>query len=278
MRLLNPAANWHATTQYFRLLFRQWELTWELTKREFTDRYAGQALRAFWILAHPLLIIGVYLFVFNVVYRVRLDFTSLASPFDFSVYILAGLIPWLVTSEVLGKSTVTITGNSNLVKQVIFPVEILPAKTVFASGLTGLTLLGLLLFYALVRFHTVPWTWVLLPLLVFIHTLGLLGLALLLSSLSAYLRDLKDVIQLFCFVNIYLMPVVYLPTWMPGKLRLLLYFNPFSYQTWCYQDVLFHGRIAHPWAWPVFLFLSFAALAVGHRLFTRLKPHFGNVL
>src|SRR5436309_738596 len=111
MRLLNPSANWNATAQYFRLLWTQWELTWELTKREFTDRYAGQALRAFWILAHPLLIIGVYLFVFNVIYRVRLDFASLDTPFDFSVYILAGLIPWLVTSEVLGKSTVTITGN-----------------------------------------------------------------------------------------------------------------------------------------------------------------------
>ena len=46
-----------------------------------------------------------------------------------------------------------------------------------------------------------------------------MGLVLLLSSLSAYLRDLKDLVQLFCFVNIYLMPVVYLPTWVPGKVR-----------------------------------------------------------
>jgi lipopolysaccharide transport system permease protein len=278
MKLLNLAANWNAPLRYFRLLYAHRELTWELTKRECTERYAGQALWAFWILAHPLLVIGVYLFVFNVIYGIRLDLGSLGAHGDFSVYILAGLIPWLVSAEVLNKSTATITSSANLVKQVIFPVELLPAKTVFAAVITGSLLMALLLVYAALRFRAVPWTWSLLPFAMLVQTLGLLGLALTLSSLAVYLRDLKDAVQVYCFINIYLMPVVYLPAWVPAGLRPVLYLNPFSYQTWCYQDVLFYGKIAHPWAWPPFLILNAALLAVGYRLFSRLKTQFGNVL
>jgi lipopolysaccharide transport system permease protein len=58
----------------------------------------------------------------------------------------------------------------------------------------------------------------------------------------------------------------------------LLYCNPFSYQTWCFQDALFYGRLAHPWAWVVFTALSLLALALGYRTFIKLKPFFGNVL
>jgi lipopolysaccharide transport system permease protein len=84
--------------------------------------------------------------------------------------------------------------------------------------------------------------------------------------------------QVFCLVNVYLMPVFYLPEWLPGAAYPLIYLNPFSYLVWCYQDVWFFGRLEHPGAWPVFVAGSLIACYGGYRVFQKLKPYFGNVL
>lgn len=278
MRVLNISANWQAYTGYVRFLARHRQLTWEMAKLELTERYAGHVFGALWAVLHPLVIIGVYLFIFGVVYKMRMDSPGATGIGDFSLYILSGLIPWMTFSEVLAKSTSAITGNANLVKQVIFPIEILPAKSVLASFITQLFLVSALLIYAMAAFHVVPATWILIPVLLLFQFMGMLGLALILSSVGAYFRDIKEVVQVFCLVNVYLMPVVYLPQWVPWYFAPLLYLNPFSYQTWCYQDVIFYGRIAHPWAWPPFIILNVTALALGYRFFRKLKCYFGNVL
>jgi lipopolysaccharide transport system permease protein len=278
MSLLNPVAGSRAIWNITSILYRYRELTWEMTKREFSERYAGQALGVIWGIAHPLIIVLVYVFVFVFVFgngtrRADIEFSS-----DFVVYILAGLMPWMAFQEVLAKGTQAIVGNSNLVKQVIFPVEVLPAKGVLSSLLTELVLLTGLMGYMLLRFHTLPWTVLLLPVLIFFQAVAMLGAALFLSALGAYFRDLKDVVQVFSLINVYLMPVVYLPAWVPEPVRPMIGLNPFSYMTWCFQDVFYNGHVAHPSAWFIFPVLSLVSLAMGYLVFNKLKPYLGNVL
>jgi lipopolysaccharide transport system permease protein len=78
--------------------------------------------------------------------------------------------------------------------------------------------------------------------------------------------------------GVYVLPIVYLPTWVPPIFRPLLILNPLSAVIWVYQDVLYFGRIQHPNAWYAFFVLSILAFVVGHRLFQRLKPYFGSAL
>lgn len=278
LSLLNPFISWSAIREMTRILYRQRELTWEMAKREFVDRYAGQILGFFWGIAHPLIVALVYVFIFGVVFKVASVRSNNDLAGDYIVYLLAGLVPWLAFQEVLNKGTLAIVGNSNLVKQVIFPVEVLPAKGVISAILTELIFLGALMAYILVRQQTLPWTIVLLPLLLAIQAAGMLGFSLLLSALGAYFRDLKEVIQVFCLLNVYLMPVVYLPGWVPAPVRPFIALNPFSYMTWCFQDVFFNGAITNPWVWLVYAVTNVMALVLGYRVFRKLKNYFGNVL
>lgn len=263
--------------EFLRLAYRHRQLTWEMTRREITDRYVGQVLGAFWAVAHPLCLLAVYIFVFALILRIQIGGTA-DLPLDYTTYLLAGLIPWMTCTEVLSKSAVALTSNANLVKQVVFPLEVLPLKGVLASLLTELIALGLLAGYILMRFGFLPWTFLLLPLLLVLQGTFLLGAACALAVLGAYLRDLKDLILLFNMIGVYLAPVIYLPHMVPSLFRPLLYFNPFSYLIWCYQDVCFFGRLEHLWAWPVLAGLAGLALAIGYRLFRALKPLLGNVL
>jgi lipopolysaccharide transport system permease protein len=259
------------------LLTRHRQLTWEMAKREITERYTGQMFGALWAIGHPVIQIAVYVFIFSVVFKVRVGGTA-AMPLDYTAYLLAGLIPWIAVQESMAKATTVIVGNANLVKQVVFPLEVLPAKGVIATLLTEVVFLLLLTVYLVARYGYLPPIYLLLPVLVIVQGMAMMGLSYVLSAVGVYLRDTKDLVQVFLVIGVYLVPAFYLPSFIPTEFRLLLYVNPFSYMVWCFQDVLYFGRFEHPWAWPVFTILSVATFTVGFLMFRRLRTMFGNVL
>jgi lipopolysaccharide transport system permease protein len=183
-----------------------------------------------------------------------------------------------VFQEVMGKSSTVIMANANVVKQVIFPIEVLPIKNVLASLVTEFVFLGLLIIYTLFTSHTIPWTYVFLPVLILFQTLTMIGISYLFSSVGVYFRDLKDFVQVFLSVAFFVLPILYLPESIPAVVRPILYFNPISYMIWCYQDALYFGSIMHPWAWVVFGLGSLFIFVFGYRVFRRLKVMFGNML
>lgn len=252
-------------------------LIWEVAKREITDRYTGQVFGIFWTIAHPFILISIYVFVFNFVFKTRIGGTS-EMPLDYVTYLLAGLIPWVAIQEVMSKATTIIKSSTILVKQTVFPIEVLPISVVLTSLLNQLILSFFLLLYVLISYKHWFWTYSLLPVLFFIQSLFVLGVSFVLSSIAVYLKDMKDIVQILSVVGIYLMPIVYLPTWVPNIFRPLIYINPFSHLIWCYQDVIYFGRFEHSWAWVVTVIVALTFCYLGFRLFRKLKIMFGDVL
>lgn len=127
-------------------------LVWQMAKREVRDRYAGQALGTVWAVAHPILLMGLYLFLFTFVFPSRMPFGG--GQGGAVTYILAGLIPWMTFADAMARGTGAIVNEAGLVKQVVFPVEILPVKSVLAAALPqGIATLVLLVYMAIVDRH-----------------------------------------------------------------------------------------------------------------------------
>lgn len=220
---------------------------------------------------------GIYVFIFAVVFRMRIGGTR-DLPLDYATYVLAGLIPWMSFQESMSKGTVVIVANANLVKQVVFPIEILPVTGVIVAFFSQLVSTSVLGVYVLLRHGTLPWTIALLPVLFVFQILAMIGVSFFLASIGVYFRDLKDFVQVFCVMGMYLMPAFYLPAMVPAIFRPMLYLNPFSYIVWCYQDACYFGRFEHPWAWGVLVLLSVGVFYVGFKVFRKLKVAFGNIL
>jgi lipopolysaccharide transport system permease protein len=250
-----------------------------LTRREIAERYVGQALGTAWAIGHPLIAIGVYIFVFAYVFGMRMGESSETS-LDYTTYLLSGLIPWLTFADVLNRSCNSVTSNASLVKQILFPVEILPIKTVTAAlvnqlvatgGSSGLHLGG-------PRVHAAADH----------HLAGNFRdrgdridrprLCAVLSNLTVYFRDLKDIILVFTGIGMYISPILFSKASIPRAFYIVMFLNAFSYIAWVYQDAIFYGRILHPWAWLIFTILNLAFLSLGFRLFRVLRPSFGDVL
>lgn len=269
--------HFQAFSEIITILTRHRALTLEMARRELADRYAGQAFGLLWAVGHPVFMIGLYIFIFAFVFKQKIGGT-VEMPLDYTAYLLSGLVAWMSFQESLIKSCTAITANAALVKQVVFPLEILPVKGVIASMFPQAISLVLLVAYVLITNGSLPATYLLLPLLIVMQTMAMIGLAFMLAPIGAYFRDIKDFMQLFATAGVYLMPVFYLPSWVPSLFKPLLYLNPFSYLIWCYQDALYFGRFEHPWAWVVTGFASLLSFVFGYRVFRKLKPALGNLL
>jgi lipopolysaccharide transport system permease protein len=274
---LSPRSNLQSFSELLSLLTKHRLLTFEMARREITDRYAGQLFGIFWTFVHPLIVILVYVFIFNFVFISKVGGTS-ALPLDMTAYILAGLIPWLAFQDAMNKASTVITNNANLVKQVIFPIEVLPVKGVLATLFTELVFLVLLFIYTLITVRSLWLTYLLLPVILFFQVLAMTGVSYILCSIGTYIRDTKDFVQVFVTLGMWFVPILYLPEAIPPAIRPILYLNPFTHMIFCYQDVLYFGRFQHPWSWLIFPLLSLVTFQYGYRLFRKFKTMFGNVL
>lgn len=258
-----------------RSVWRQRALVWEMARREMTDMHAGQAAGAVWLAVHPLLMFAVYAFLFTVVFKVRIGSSG---PSDYLVYLFAGLAPWLLTQDIMSRAAGVVMSNSTIVKKVSFPLEVLVAKTILSSLLVQMVLFTCVIIFNVISRGTISWMFLLLPVVFFLHMCLIWGLSLFLASMTPYFRDTGEFVRVFVTINIYLMPIVYLPGMVPGSLQFMLHINPFSYLIWCYQDVLYYNSFTNPRAWIVLPIFAGLMLALGSYVFSRLRHHFSSVM
>jgi lipopolysaccharide transport system permease protein len=154
----------------------------------------------------------------------------------------------------------------------------LPAKGVLSSFIPQFFSTGILILYTLINSKFLPITYLMLPVLLLLQFMAMMGVSYMLSAIGTYFKDIKDFVQLFGVVGMYAMPIFYLPGWVPELFKPVIYANPFSYFVWCYQDVFYFGKIAHPLAWGVTTILSLFIFIVGYRFFRKVKSGFGSAL
>jgi lipopolysaccharide transport system permease protein len=272
----SPSRNARAVRATIDNVFKYRELLGELVRRDLNVAHALHGFGWIWVYVHPLVMVGTYLLIFGFVLGTKITVSG-EFPGDFPGYILAGLVPWLMMQAAIVRAPNALLVNANLVKQVVFPIEVLPITTTIAATIPHLPALLLVIAYNFFA-GGLGWTLVLLPCALVLHFFLALGLSFALAALTPFFRDLRDIVTVFTSVAMYLMPTVYLPDWMPRALQPIIYLNPFSYLVWVYQDVLFFGAIRHPHAWVVTALGALFGLGLGYRTFEKLKPYYGNVL
>ncbi len=251
------------------------ELIMELVRRELKDRHTGQVIGVIWSFGHPVLLMSLYAVLFAYVFPARFSLGSIQT--DFSTNILAGVICWLAFQDILSRSPAILLTHASLVKQIVFPVEVLPVKTAIASLLPyagGLVFaIGFSTFKGNLSLFSLA-----LPVLILIQVIAMVGIAFIFSVFGVFLKDIRDLIIVFNSANLFAQPILYNPSATPEILQWIFVFNPFSYAVWCWQDLLFYGSIEHPVAWVVFPLESVLVFIVGLNIFERSKGTLGDNL
>jgi lipopolysaccharide transport system permease protein len=261
---LAPMGSRNAERSRARLLFNNF------FRRELTTRYLGSMTGLAWALLHPLALLGVYGFVFTTVFRT----TEFAGK-SFLAFVAVALWPWLAAQEGLQRATVSLAGYAGLIKKVAFPHEIV----VYASVAATLTLqfAGYVAVLIVLRVagESIHFEGLLLVIPVWIIlAIAVTGLALLLSALQVFIRDVEHVLMPLLMILMYLTPILYPLTLVPESLRPWVAANPFSWLVGRLRDALLDGRLMLEWSDAVAVLVALLLLVAGRAVFRRLSPHF----
>ena len=113
-------------------LIKHRNLIWLLAKREVISRYRGSIAGVMWVFIHPLIMLAVYTVVFNGVFGARPGL-RVNAPVEFGMLLFSGLIIYSVLAESFHRAPYLILNNSNYVKKVVFPLEVLPWMSLCAA-------------------------------------------------------------------------------------------------------------------------------------------------
>lgn len=256
------------------LVYRK-SLLFQLVKRDFQQRYVGSAAGWLWSIIHPLVLLAVYTFIFQ--YCLHQELKGEVTT-NYPLFLFAGMLPWLLFSETVTRSTGSIVEQANLITKTMFPSEIVPVS-IFLSSLVSHLLVTLLAAAAagVMLGHMNP-ALAMLPAYVLITGLFAVGVGWLTASLQVYLRDTAQVVAVVMTFWFWLTPIFISEQKIPARVRWLVRWNPLAYIVRAYRMMLLGTGAPSVRDLALAAAFGLAAFVCGGLFFRHMKKGFADVL
>jgi lipopolysaccharide transport system permease protein len=255
-------------------------VVWQFTERNFHARHKGSYLGLAWAVLNPILLLGLYFVVFDLIFGARFNMAN-ESAGDDAIALLLGMTVFRFFGEVIAESPMIIVGSPNLVKKVVFPVEVLPIANLGACCFNFAISMALVLIGMCVFGRGIPLTTLWMPVIVLPMVLLAAGLSWLLAALGVFFRDVAQLTQFLSILLMYLSAVFYPPSLAITKapqIWAVIRFNPVL-------QIIEMLRAAMLWRQPVnllhvgWLYLGCGAICLAsYMCFALLRSTFADVL
>lgn len=284
---------------YPALVVRNRDIIRNFYSRELRSRFRGTVLGFAWPFVLPLVLFLVYYFVFAELLGARFGLTGLGDAVGktwFTVYLFVGVIVWSGFAESVTRNCSIILENSNLIKKIAFPSEILPLNTILVSlTIQGIALGAYLVVGPLLGWN--PWSRYLasLPALFVVQAALSLGLSLAFAAANVFVRDTQPILGIVMTFWQFLTPVFWARHVIQGIDRYdwVMQWNPMFHLLEGYRKALVNPGLAStqsaelakiaPIAWPWddcgrVLASSVVLFVVGYGIFYISKRRFADEL
>jgi ABC-2 type transport system permease protein len=189
---------------------RFWHLTFNIARNQWKLRFFGSVLGYLWQLVRPLLLFGVLYVFFTVIAHIgRGPGSGPGEPNHFyGAQLLGSIVLFTFFAESTNGAVRCVVDNEALVRKIQFPRMVIPLSVVLLAMFNlGLNLIVVLVF-SLASGVRPMLTWLELPLLIAMLSFLSVGLAMSLSALFVYFRDLEPIWEVVTQVLFYISPVI----------------------------------------------------------------------
>ena len=211
---------------------------WLLTRRDLRVRYSTSALGYFWSILDPLVMAGIYWFVFTQVFD-----RSVAGEDPYIVFLLTALLPWMWFNGAVSDSTRAYIRGAKLIRSTKIPRTIWVASIVCSKGIEFVASLPVLAIFAIVTGATLHWQAVYFVLGFAIQFVLTLGIGMIVAPLVVFFRDLERAVKLVLRFLFYASPIIYGLAALPKELHVLAAFNPLSGILSLYRSAFFPDQL-----------------------------------
>lgn len=252
-----------------------------LFKRDILARYRGSVMGLAWTFLVPLLMLAVYTFMFGKVFQMRWSADGVADnngTLGFALTLFIGLIIHSYATEVLTLAPTIIVANSNLVKRVVFPLEIFPIMTVSTALLQYFVSLFVFLVFQFIVTGAISFGILWLPVIIFPFTILLCGLSLFISGAAVYFRDISQFMGLIATVLLFMSPIFYPVSRLPEELWPIFVLNPLTFVIEQSRLVVFSNDVPDFSGLAIYFAVAVVIAILGNLSFARMRKGFSDVL
>jgi lipopolysaccharide transport system permease protein len=249
-----------------RRLIHVGDLLRELVARDIKLRYKRSVLGMAWSLLVPLAQLLVLYLVFHHLLPLNIP--------NYTTFLFAGILPWTWFHSSLMASSGTIVDNRDLVRQVGFPVAILPTIAVLSQLVHFFLALPILAVFLALDGYRLNFAVLALPVVIFIQFVLTLSLAYIVSTFQVRFRDTQYLLGILLFLFFYLTPVFYDDAVVPANFQPLYQLNPMVHLLGAYRAILIRGEMPAGLPLLTLSVLSTGLLMLGYTVFMRARNQF----
>lgn len=260
-----------------------WEyrsLIWNFARRDLKSRYRGTALGWLWSLLLPLATLAVYTLVFSKVFRLEPPPFGSGRTGIYSVWLFVGLVTWQFLANGINTAVPSLLSAGRLLQKIYIPSYIPVLGSTIATALQSAMELAIVV-VVLVALLNVGLSWLVLPVVLALYFVFVSSLALVLSVLNVYMRDLRHIVAVVLQLLFFATPVLYPPTLLPEEawgipLRAVLSLNPIAVFINAVRDVLYNLQMPSPASWGLMVLWTLVAVALAVWVFRRKGQDIGE--
>ncbi|WP_207765417.1 ABC transporter permease [Cuspidothrix issatschenkoi] len=245
-------------------------------KMNIRDRYLGSSLGSIWAVLNPLLMLGIYTFVFGYVFKSKLPGSD--TTLSYAIWLISGYGPWLAINESIMAATTSVVSGAGLIKNIAFKTEVLPV----ASSLVGFVPLAVSILFLLILLvidGNLP-TWhviIVIPVTIILFWF-IIAISFFLSAINVFIRDVSVILPNLLMMLLFATPIFYPLELVPGILQIASQANPFYILAEAYRECILNHNIPNLIALGYVLLISYIIYLVGLKFFQRLKGYFDAFL
>ena len=235
-----------------------------LIRRDLVGRYKNSLLGFAWHFIIPIMMIIVYYVIFSEARRSTID--------NYVIYLSSGMFIFSFMISNLVGGTACISSNSNMIKKMSFPREIIVLSQVISSfivmAIAYSAVFGLLI---ILNYPINAESILFVPVLLVLAFLFVLGYVFALSALNAYHRDVQLFLSSISIAFYFITPIFFTTDEMTDVMEAVVWFNPFSYYVEGFHSSIYYGTIPDLRIMVVCTILSVASVVVGYAIFRKLQ-------
>ena len=251
-------------------------LLFQLVRRDFEQRFVGSVMGWIWGLIHPLVLLLSWTFVFSICMKIKL--APGASGGSYPLWLFAAMLPWLLFSETVLRSSTSIVEQAGLITKTVFPAEIIPVAVFLSSLVSHAMAMSLMIGAVAIVQKQFNAALVLLPLYTVLIGMLAVGLGWIVGSMQVYLRDTSQVLSVVMTFWFWVTPIFIEESMVPENLRFLIRANPMAYVVRAYREILLTPYLPNLRDLAMIAGWAVAAFVAGGLFFRHMKRGFADVL
>jgi lipopolysaccharide transport system permease protein len=241
-----------------------------ITEKELKVRYKSSFFGYLWSIANPLLFAMIYFFIFKLIMRVQIP--------NYTVFLITGLFPWQWFASATTNSLFSFIANAQIIKKTVFPRSVIPLSNVLMECLHFICTIPVIVIFLFVydMRPTINWLWGI-PLIGLGQMLMTFGIALMLSTLNLFFRDLERFVTLGIMLMFYCTPILYSSDMIPEKYHWLVSYNPMANMVVSWRELFMNGVVNYLEISYLYVY-GIVFLLIGSWIFNKLKYRFAEIL